>query len=114
MSRWLDTTRENGDVLPATASQELVDCCQRCLAHCSRANVQFTPKFHFFAHLSQRARVQGNPKLYGCFQDESLNLTLRNIAQGCHRARQEERIFTHMNLLGASGGQGLGDVLYGE
>ena len=114
MARWLAITRENGDVMPAPACQELVDCCQRCLMNCSRAGVQFTPKFHFFAHLSLQARELGNPKLYGCFQDESLNLSLRNIAQGCHRARQEERIFTHMNLLGTLGGQALGDVLYGE
>ena len=79
-----------------------------------RAGLQVTPKFHFFAHLSQQARSLGNPKLYGCFLDESVNLTLRNIAQGCHRSRQEERIFMHMNLLGRIGGPSLGYVLYGE
>ena len=114
MSRWTDISRANGDVLPALACQELVDCCQRCLMNCSRAGLQFTPKFHFFSHLSQQARSLGNPKLHGCFQDGSLNLTLRNIAQGCLRRRQEERIFMHMNLLGRIGGLSLGYVLYGE
>ena len=66
---------------------------------------------HNFVHLSVQSRELGNPKLFACFTDESLNLVLRNIAEGCHRARQEEQIFTPFNLLGE---MGFSSVLYGE
>eukprot|EP00974_Lingulodinium_polyedra_P098889 9584787-Lingulodinium_polyedra.AAC.1 len=76
LERWLEITRTGGRVLSPALSQELRDCCQRCLVNCSRAGVSFTPKHHFFAHLSMDASNKGNPKLYSCFLDESLNLVL--------------------------------------
>ena len=109
--RWLEITREAEVIMTPAQTQELNDCCQRHLVNIQRAGVHCVPKHHFFAHLSANAGTIGCPKAYSCFLDESLNLCLRNIAEGCHRARQEERIFTHFNLLG---NMGWSDHLYGE
>ena len=109
--QWLEITKQDDDVLPPAACRGLVDNCMRVLAHCSRACVHFTPKFHFFAHLSLAARRLGNPKVYSCFKDEALNLTLRTIAENSHRAKQELRLFSHFFMLG---GMGFSPYLYGE
>ena len=93
LERWLEVTREAGDVLNFRESQELRDSCQRHLINCVRAGVHLVPKHHYFAHLSLEAPRLGNPKVYSCFLDESLNLTLRTFAEHAHRARQEVRIF---------------------
>lgn len=111
LESWLEVTRQSGDVLEMVESQELMDQAARFLANCARAGVHFVPKHHFFAHMSSRARVLGNPKLYSCFKDEALNLTLRTIAENSHRAKQEVRIFTHFHLLGRFG---FSPFLYGD
>ena len=111
LERWLDITRTSGPVLTPALCQELRDCCQRCLVNSSRAAVHPVPKTHFFGHLSMEARRMGNPKLYSCFLDESLNQVLRSIAESSHRAHQEERIFTHFALLGS---MGWSPFLYGD
>lgn len=111
LQTWLETTRENGPVLAPGVAQVLRDSAQRCLLNCMRAKVKFVPKHHFFAHLSLSAASIGNPKVYSCFVDESLNFVLRTIAESSHRARQEERIFTFFHLLGRLGWS---DHLYGD
>jgi hypothetical protein len=103
LQRWLEITRTDAVALDDGLCQELLDCAQRHLSFCKRAGVKHIPKHHFFAELSSRARFMGNPKTYSCFLDESLNLVLRNVAAASHRAKQEERIFTHFSLLGSMG-----------
>ena len=49
--------------------------------------------------MSLKAYYFGNPRAYACWLDEGLNLVLRDIAGGVHKARQDERIFTHMHTL---------------
>ena len=111
MLAWLELSREAENVVTAAQAQALVDQAQRTLLYMDAAKMHFVPKFHFFAHLSVNARRMGGPKLYSCFRDESLNQILRDIAEGCHRARQEERIFTHFQLLGDLAWS---DYLWGE
>ena len=101
LDRWLQVTRTEDFCLPISACQELCDNSQRHLIHAREARIGMVPKHHFFSHLSQMAFLQGNPKMTACFTDESLNLVLRNLASATHRARQAERIFTHMRLIGS-------------
>lgn len=95
---WLAITRSESDIVSALSLQEMRTLGQRFLLNCERASVSFTPKFHFFAHLSEQAFSFGNPKMYSTWLDESLNRLLRDIAASAHRSRQAERIFRLMSL----------------
>ena len=103
LQAWLEVTRSNPLVLPAAAAQSLRDHCTRFSLAAARAQLAFTPKFHFFAELSLQAEWQGNPKILATWADEGLNLRLRKAAAAAHHARQSERIFTWLNLQGALG-----------
>ena len=54
----------------------------------------------------------GNIKFYSTFVDETLNMTLRQIAQHAHRRVFENRVFYFMSLIGflSSGGYLFGSV----
>eukprot|EP00959_Pyramimonas_sp_CCMP1952_P216704 4531963-Pyramimonas_sp.AAC.2 len=49
-------------------------------------------------------RFQGAAKLYHCFADESLNASLRDVAQFCHRLTFNRRVFSLMDLKGRFSG----------
>ena len=57
-----------------------------------------------------RRWFNGNPKLYGGWVDESLNMVLRTVARFAHRVTFEVRVFT---LFGLQGGLGLNELLFG-
>ena len=61
---------------------------------------------------SQNPRIAdfGNPKLYGGWKDETLNMALRTAGQFAHRANLEVRVFTLFDL---QGGLLLDDFLFG-
>ena len=71
--------------------------------HSMRALIAFVPKHHFFAELTLQAGIHGNPKLFACWIDETLNLRLREAAAAAHSRRQEERIFQGLGLQGTLG-----------
>ena len=100
LDNWLGITRDGGKVLLAQECQSLLDNAQRHLLFAQQAGIHMVPKHHLFVHLSWQSFDLGNPKVWSCFLDEGLNLVLRNLAAACHRARQEERIFTSFDLLG--------------
>ena len=101
LERWMQTTRETNDFcLSISECQKLCDEAQRHLIHSRKAQIAFVPKHHFFAELSVRAHFHGNPRKYNCFADEGLNMVLRELTANSHRARSDERIHTHMKLLG--------------
>ena len=101
LQQWLEITRTQAFCLSMSECQRLCDCAQRHLLHSRFAGIAMVPKHHFFSHLWLPAYFQGNPKVYSCFIDESLNLILRELAANTHRARHAERIFTHLRLIGA-------------
>ena len=45
--------------------------------------------------------MHGNPKYYGTFKDESLNMILRTVAAFAHRLKLEYRVFALFKLQGA-------------
>lgn len=57
-----------------------------------------------------RSQTHGNPRFYSTFLDESLNLTLRNVASAAHRTNMENRIF---RLMALQADLGLQRYLYG-
>ena len=110
MTRWLTATREAGDVLSGSESRQLTEEAQRHLLHAQRAMISYTPKHHMFMELSLQSGRHGNPKLLACWSDESLNQRLRDLAARAHSARQEERVFMWMSLLG---GLGIDELVFG-
>jgi hypothetical protein len=103
LARWLAITREHPNVLPGSAVREIREAAQRHLLYSARALVGFVPKHHFFAELSKSTDLHGNPKGFATWQDESLNLKLRNAAAAAHMAHQEQRIFDLLNLSASLG-----------
>ena len=66
--------------------------CQHLMQHYLRfltlylkAGGVWRPKCHLLLHLIQRAMVQGNPRLYSTYRDESLNGVIAKIARSAHR-----------------------------
>ena len=69
----------------------------------------------FFVGLPRRVTIwriwfNGNPKLYGGWVDESLNMVLRTVARFAHRNTFEVRVFTLFDL---QGGLGLNALIFG-
>ena len=67
--------------------------CQHLMQHYLRfltlylkAGGVWRPKCHLLLHLIQRAMVQGNPRLYSTYRDESLNGVIAKIARSAHRS----------------------------
>ena len=58
--------------------------------------------FLFYA-LHARIKENGNPKVYGGWLDESLNMVLRSVGRFAHRANLEIRIFIVFDLQGRLG-----------
>ena len=51
-----------------------------------KAGGVWRPKCHLPLHLIQRAMVQGDPRLYSTYRDESLNGVIAKIARSAHRS----------------------------
>ena len=67
--------------------------CEQLLQHYLRfltlylkAGGVWRPKCHLLLHLILRALVQGNPRLYSTYRDESLNGVIAKIARSAHRS----------------------------
>mgnify|MGYP006875433047 CR=1 FL=1 len=73
-----------GSHVPPTDLQFLLDRYKRFVVLMEPLEVA-TPKFHLMFHLILRSRVQGPPRLYQCFLDESLNRTLKLTLRCCHQ-----------------------------
>ena len=56
----------------------------RFLAFWKRFGGNLTPKHHFFWHLSERADMHGNPRMYWTYLDESENRRMAAVAKSLH------------------------------
>ena len=85
LERVVALMRDAPPVVPAHQLQEMLEAYLRHLALARRLGYHLLPKHHLMFHLLARAAVQGNPRLYGTWLDESLNhelkLCLRNVHQ---------------------------------
>eukprot|EP00959_Pyramimonas_sp_CCMP1952_P467825 9492239-Pyramimonas_sp.AAC.1 len=85
--------------VPVDVCQTLLDLCLRRITVAKSAGVLLVPKHHMWVHLTIGIRLTGNPRWFSCFTDESLNAGISTIAQTCHRAQWETRIFQKVRLL---------------
>lgn len=72
--------------LPATVAQDMFDNYMRFSAMAYRAGMIGTPKTHLMIHCFQQARRKGNPRLYSCYRDESLNGLVSRVASSVHQS----------------------------
>eukprot|EP00959_Pyramimonas_sp_CCMP1952_P416758 8731419-Pyramimonas_sp.AAC.1 len=63
------------------------------------AGNEHLPKCHMFVHVTQKIHVQGNPRYYSTFLDESLNLVIANMAAASHKQNWELSIMQRARLL---------------
>jgi len=56
------------------------------------------PKDHMLIELASRIPMFGSPKLYGCWEDESLNRLLRDVAGNAHSMVHERRVLVEFKL----------------
>ncbi len=85
--------------LPWATCNRLMYLCLRHLHLMEFTGQRFQPKAHMFVHMTQKCVVQGNPRAYSCFLDESLNLVLAGMAASSHRCQWEQGLFLRARLL---------------
>lgn len=64
----------------------MLDHMKRFVVMSQRAGVAMKPKHHMAVELARRVPVSGNPNLYACWQDETLNRLLGDIGRTAHRS----------------------------
>ena len=57
------------------------------------------PKQHMLYHLLRGLRSFGNPRMYACFLDESLNKQLKHAAKHCHARNFDKALLLRMQWL---------------
>eukprot|EP00959_Pyramimonas_sp_CCMP1952_P019889 420123-Pyramimonas_sp.AAC.1 len=71
--RHLAIIRDGGPTLPHKDMQELMDTFHRHITCFERGGGKFIPKHHLWCHLVMLVPMNGNPRCYSTFLDESLN-----------------------------------------
>ena len=93
MVQLVDVMDESPFIPPPAAIQSMHDAYNRFKAHADAAGVRELPKLHQLLHLVDNTARQGNPREYACFEDEGVNLILREIVRSAHRSVWRYRCF---------------------
>ena len=96
---YMGLLRSSPKAVPIGVCQTLLDLCLRHVTVAKTAGVNLVPKHHMWIHLTLGIRLTGNPRWFSCFTDESLNAVIATIAQTCHRAHWETKVFQKVRLL---------------
>lgn len=99
LEEYMQILKSSAFRVPLEKCARLLFLCLRFLRVMQRAGFKDMPKAHMFVHVTKRARFCGNPISYSCFRDETLNLTLANIASSSHRVSWHEAVFLRVRLL---------------
>jgi hypothetical protein len=96
---YVQLLRDSPFVLKWETCDRLMFLCLKHLDLMRDTGQDFLPKSHMFVHLAQRAARYGNPRMYSCFCDETLNLVIAGMAASSHRLTWEKGIFQRVRLL---------------
>ena len=99
LQSYMDIVRAAPFRVPVSDCRQLLFLCLRFLRVMQRFGAKNMPKGHLWVHVTKRMRRFGNMRFYHTFWDESLNLTLANMASSSHRQSWHEAIFTRARLL---------------
>ena len=83
---------ESGPVLNAGQHADLCHHARVAFEARDEAGIPFTPKWHLFLHICERAIRQGNPRFQSTFVDEGYNGRLAALAACCHRMTWYKRV----------------------
>ena len=84
--------------LPDTAAQQLFSAYMRFTAMAYRSGMPTTPKSHLMIHCLQQAKGKGNPRMFSCYRDESLNGIIREIARSVHQKLFADSVLTKVHI----------------
>ena len=98
LHRHMRVIKEEPRQMSAAGTQELLDTFLRHCACMKTAGAKFVPKHHLWCHLVLLAPINGNPRYYSTFLDESLNAVVAAVAHASHPATWEKRIFDRLQL----------------
>ena len=88
----LEIIRKNSKSCPAAEIQKFHIAAKGYLVSAESLRVVPKPKDHMLLEMSLGIAFWGSPKLYGNWQDESLNRLLRDVAGGAHSSVHDKRI----------------------
>jgi len=88
-----------GTCIPAGECSYMYKCGIQHIRSAFSGGVPPLPKHHQFLHLLRGAAFNGNPRVYACWFDESLNKTIAGVAAKAHISVWEARILEYMNIL---------------
>ena len=103
----MDVIRVQTDGGPVLSGPECALMFASGLSHVRSAflgGVQPVPKHHAFIHILKLAARMGNPKMFACWEDESMNRQLASVAAAAYFTVWEARIIEHMNNLSRKSG----------
>ena len=96
---YMDVLKSHGFNVPWESCVKLMYLALRHLNLMSECGQVYQPKSHMLIHLTSRVPQMGNPGMYSCFQDESLNLVIANLSAVAHQACWEATVFARVRLL---------------
>jgi len=86
--RVVEIYKSSPAAMSVSSRQELIDLWNRHVILAKDLGICL-PKTHLMFHLHDRIENQGNPWLYQCFLDESLNKDLKKVLRLCHQSNFE-------------------------
>jgi len=90
---------EGGPVLSIPECERMFVSGVRHVRAAFRGGVHPVPKHHAFLHILHLAPEKGNPRMFACWEDESMNRQLAGVAAAAYSTVWEARIIEHMNNL---------------
>ena len=75
----------HGRYINAQIAGEMLMHYDRFIVLCSRAGFPLLPKAHLMYHCIQRSVLQGNPRTYSTYADESYNGAIARVCRSVHR-----------------------------
>ena len=78
--------------------QVLLDAVIEHNTHYLAAGGHLVPKHHYWMHLAWDIVKTGNPRLFHCYQDESMNGRISQISASCHKLTFVRSVFRKVAL----------------
>jgi len=92
LETWMKTIGMQPRVVSHAACCELQSLAIQHVRLAKHCGVAIKPKHHLFLEATLAIPFKGNPRMFQCYFDESLNDVLTTIAASCHRVTFERRL----------------------
>ena len=89
----------HGRYINAQIAGEMLMHYDRFIVLCSRAGFPLLPKAHLMYHCIQRSVLQGNPRTYSTYADESYNGAIARVCRSVHRRGWAWAVYRKLQIL---------------